>query len=74
MMMRRYHHLSLLFANFIRLVLILMKNKGTYFFNGELRDVKIYGHRVAPLEIEEDIVKLLEENEDLAKQQVPQMH
>eukprot|EP00804_Cyclotella_cryptica_P006179 CCRYP_015266-RA/>CCRYP_015266-RA protein AED:0.47 eAED:0.47 QI:0/-1/0/1/-1/1/1/0/124 len=45
-----------------------------YLVNGEGRAVKSYGHRVAPLEIEEDIVKLLEENEEKGSQQVPQTY
>ncbi|KAL7475991.1 hypothetical protein ACHAW6_001882 [Cyclotella cf. meneghiniana] len=45
-----------------------------YLVDGEGRAVKSYGHKVQPLQIEEDIVRLLEENEARATQQVPQTY
>lgn len=44
-----------------------------YLVNGEGRAVKSYGHRVQPIDIEEDILHLLNENEH-QKIQVPQTH
>jgi len=44
-----------------------------YLVNGEGRAVKSFGHRVQPLDIEDDIIALLDENEQL-KMQVPQTH
>jgi len=34
-----------------------------YLVNGQGHAIKSYGHRVQPMEIEEDIISLLEENE-----------
>ncbi|KAL3809717.1 hypothetical protein ACHAXA_009411 [Cyclostephanos tholiformis] len=34
-----------------------------YLVNGQGHAIKSYGHRIPPMEIEEDIVSLLEENE-----------
>jgi glutathione peroxidase-family protein len=42
-----------------------------YLVDGRGRAVKSYGHRVQPMDIEEDIVALLEENK---KTQVLQTH
>jgi glutathione peroxidase len=44
-----------------------------YLVNGEGRAVKSFGHRVSPLEMEEDIIKLLEENEEKKNHVVPQI-
>ena len=44
-----------------------------YLVNGEGRAVKSFGHRIQPVDIEDDIVALLDENEKL-KMQLPQTH
>ena len=38
-------------------------NSHKYLVNGQGHAIKSYGHRIPPMEIEEDIVSLLEENE-----------
>lgn len=45
-----------------------------YLVDGEGRAVKSYGHRVQPMDMEGDIVRLLEENEAKRVQQVPQTY
>jgi len=44
-----------------------------YLVDGRGRAVKSYGHRVQPMDIEEDILAMLQNNEKL-KLQVPQTH
>lgn len=51
----------------------LIYNSHKYLVNGEGRAVKSFGHRVQPMEIEDDIIALLDENEK-KKMQVPQTH
>ena len=46
-----------------------------YLVDGKGKAVKSYGHRISPFEMEEDIVKLLEDNEDEKNaQQIPQTY
>jgi len=45
-----------------------------YLVNGQGRAIKSYGHRVQPMEIEDDIVALLDSNDQEETMQVPQTY